>query len=330
MTNFEIAEIAKTIDMFDLASKTRHNLELSDVEKDAVGQLDAWAREIGKTGKDANHEIAAFISKTIDTDIYNTPDELLDRMFNRANIGANDDFELEITPKNTLIAHEAAQGGNVDRSFLDISVVTPTWKHRQVETDISYADLSRNGWKSVALITTYAKDALRNAMFTDIFNVVDTGIASGADNYFTSSGGKLGSTAMDQLALYVNDRTDGDGVCVALSKWIQQASKFTGFLSDKMLNDLNRSGRLGEYDGVSLYPISGARKLGDGNLLLTDNRLFGIAGKIGELDMRGDIRVLQTMDNNKENVHLKITGFNYGWAFNDSALENMCKIVITS
>ena len=37
-----------------------------------------------------------------------------------------------MTPKNTLVAYPAAPGGNVDRSFLDISVLQPVWKNRQV------------------------------------------------------------------------------------------------------------------------------------------------------------------------------------------------------
>ena len=56
--------------------------------------------------------------------------------------------------------------------------------------------------------------------------------------------------------------------------------------------------------------------------------MFGIAGKIGSFDMRGDVRTLQTEENNKEVVNLKVTGFEYGYAFNNDTLENVAKVVI--
>ena len=56
--------------------------------------------------------------------------------------------------------------------------------------------------------------------------------------------------------------------------------------------------------------------------------MFGIAGKIGELAMKGDVRVLETMDNNDEKVIIKITGFEFGYAFNTDTLKNVCKAVL--
>lgn len=326
MTNVEIAELVDSTNMYDIAYKTNHALELNVEEKEAASLLDAHFKEIGKRGCDPDHEISSFVQKVINEEIYNTPDELLDRIFDRGTIGEFDDYENITTPKNTLIAYEAAKGGNVPRSYLDVSVLTPTWKNKQLETDISYRDLARNGWKNIALITSYATDAFKNTMFAEIFSTIDTGITSGG-NFINAAGTKPTSTEMDQVALYINDRAErGEGVIVALSKYIQAVSKFTGFVSDELINEVHRTGRLGTYDGISLVPISSAKKLGSGNLLIPDSRIFGICGKVGTLDMKGEIKTYQDADNNKEVYHLMFKDFTFGYGFNAQALENIIKV----
>ena len=130
--NFEVADIMNKVDMFELASKTVHNLELSAEEQDARDALDAYFKKVGKEGHDPQHEIAAFVTKVVNEEIYNYPDELVDMLFDRDSIGAFDDYDgVKLPPKNTLVAHEAAFGGNVERSFLDISVLQPKWANYQ-------------------------------------------------------------------------------------------------------------------------------------------------------------------------------------------------------
>ena len=326
MTQIEIAELVKDTSVCEIATKTVKKLNMTDNEKVVAEQLDEWARKIGETGHDPDHEIAAFITRTINDEFYDAPNELLDSMFERGSIGEFDDYEAVIQPvKNTLIAHEAARGGNVEKSYLDFSILKPTYRNRQVETQISYVDLRRSGWKSVALLTDYATRALENALFYDIFSVVDAAITSGAENYIAEANALPSQATMDALALYLNDR--GAGTVVALSKYIQAASKLTGFNSADMLNEIHRTGRLGMYDGVSLYPVSAANRQGDGSLLLPDKRMFGIAGRIGSLDMKGEVHTYETENNNKETIDLKIADFTYGYAFNKDSLENVCKVV---
>ena len=93
MTKIEIAEAIKNTNMYELACKTNAKLDLTDSEKVTVAQLDAYFKEVGERGADPECEIAAFIRKTINEEIYNTPDELLDYLFNRDTIGEFDDFE---------------------------------------------------------------------------------------------------------------------------------------------------------------------------------------------------------------------------------------------
>ncbi|MBQ5681898.1 MAG: hypothetical protein IIV26_00110 [Peptococcaceae bacterium] len=108
MTNIEIAEAIKDTNMYELACKTNAELDLTDSEKVTVSQLDAYFKKVGERGADPEHEIAAFVKKAINEEIYNAPDELLDYLFNRDNIGEFDDFEGVTDPKNTLVAYETA------------------------------------------------------------------------------------------------------------------------------------------------------------------------------------------------------------------------------
>lgn len=328
MNQIEMAELVKDTSVCEIAAKTVRNMNLTDNEKTVAEYLDEWARKIGETGHDPDHEIAAYITRTINEEYYDAPNELLDAMFERGSIGEFDDYEAVVQPiKNTLVAYDAAYEGNVKKSYLDFTFLKPTWKNAQVESQISYADLRRNGWKTVALLTEYAQKSLENKMFYDIFSAVDAAISIGAENCIVEAGTTPSQATMDALALYINDRNGGS--VVALSKYIQAASKLTGFNSEEMLNEIHRTGRLGVYDGVSLYPISAAKKQASGELLIPDKKMFGIAGKVGALDMKGEVRTLETENNNKETIDLKITGFSYGYSFNNDSLENICKVVIT-
>lgn len=328
MANVDIAEVIKDTSMYELACKTMQNLEMSESEELVVAELDKKFKEIGKTGHDRDHEISAFIQKVINEEVYNTPDELLDRLFETNNIGADDDFEEIEDAKNTLVAHEAAQGGNVPKSYLDITVCKPTWKNRQIETEISYADLKKNGWKSVAKLTEYAVAALKNARFKDIFDNIDAAINSGAENFIPVDGTTMTQAAADAVSLHVNDYDEGDGVIVGYAKYIQQISKLKGFESEDMKNEVHRTGRLGMYDGVDLVPISSVRKLGDGTGLFTDKRVFGIAGKIGTISQKGEMDVYQTSNNNKEKIELKFANYTYGWAISPEAIKKVCKVTL--
>lgn len=188
------------------------------------------------------------------------------------------------------------------------------------------ADLRRNGWKSVALMTDYALRSLDNKMFNKIFSAIDAAIALGADNYIAEAGALPTQATMDALALYLNDR-DG-GTIVALNKYIQAASKLDGFVSSDMINEVHRTGFLGMYDGNPMHGISAARKQANGDLLIPDKIMLGIAGKLGTLDMKGDVRTYEVEETNKEIIDLKITGFTFGYSFNKDSLENVCKVVM--
>ena len=328
--NVEISEIMeKPGVMFDVAEKVEYRQNLTNEEKEIYEISDTWCREIGKTGYDKNHEIAAFMTRVINEEIYNAPDELLDYMFDRGSIGEFDVVEYTTTPKNTLDAHLAAQGGTVDRSFIDFSVVQPIVRNRQIETDLSYVDLRKNGFKSVATLTTYAKEALQNALFYDVFNMIDEAIVGG-EQVITAGGKVPTQAAVDSMTLYLLDR-DQSPVMVSLSKYAQALGRMTGradYLSGSMKDEFNRYGMVRFIDGVRVASISGARKTGKGQLMLPDLRIFGIAGKIGGLDIKGEMHVYEDADNSHDKLILRVKDFTYSVGITN--IENCAKMVLTN
>ena len=334
-TKIEIAELMeKNGTMYDWAEKVNRGVSLTAEENEISQVVDAWAKEIGTKGKDNDNEIAEFIIKTITDPVYNKPDALIEKMFEMDSIGEFDDYVINKTPKNTLVAYESAKGGNVYKSYIDTSALTPTWKHAQVETEISYTQLRRGGFKSIANMAVFAKEALDNKKIKDVFSALDTAIAGG-EQVFEVTGGEsaLTKTILDKLSLYVLDHlADGDtGIMFGLNKYAQaiaNMSGYTSYMSSTMKDDYNRYGLVKEYGGCLIGGFSGARKAADGELLVPDKRIFGISGIIGTLCDRGELRVYETLDNNKERVSLKFTGYEYGIKITNP--ENVAKITFTA
>ena len=334
-TKIEIAELMeKNGQMYDWAEKVNRGVSLTAEENEISQVVDAWAKEIGTKGKDSDNEIAEFIIKTISDPVYSKPDALIEKIFDMDSIGEFDDYTINKTPKNTLVAYEAAKGGNVYKSYIDTSALTPTWKHAQVETEISYAQLRRGGFKNIANMAVFAKEALDNKKIKDVFSALDTAIAGG-DQVFTVTGGEsaLTKTTLDKLSLYVLDHlADGDtGIMFGLNKYAQAIANmagYTSYMSSAMKDDYNRYGLVKEYGGCLIGGFSGARKAADGELLVPNQRIFGISGIIGVLCDRGELRVYETLDNNKERVSLKFTGYEYGIKITNP--ENVAKITFTA
>lgn len=328
MLKTEIAELMnKDGQMFEIAQKMTYNRNLSTEEKEVSQICDAWVKEIASNGNDKDCEIASFIRRTVTDEVYNAPDELMDRLFDRGTLGEFDDYMVDKTPKNTMEAHDAVIGGNVDKSYIDFTSLTPTWKHAQVEFELPYIEMRRNGFKSVALLTNYAVEALRNKQFYDIFTSVDNAI-TGGEQAISETTATPTLASWDAFSLYLLDR-DASPVAVSLSKYAQALGRMSGaatYLSESMKNDFNRYGLVKFNDGINIASISGAKKLASGERLLPDRKVFGVAGKIGTLDQKGDIRTYETMDNNAEKVSVKITGFEYGYCITD--IEKLAKITM--
>lgn len=313
--------------LFEVAEKVEYKRELNAEEKEIAEISDHWAREIGKTGKDPDCTIAEFVTKTVNEELYNAPDELLDQIFQRGTVGEFDDYEGHKDPKNTLVAHKAAKGGTVDRSYIDVSVLKPTWTNRQIETDLSYVDMRRNGFKSVATLTTFMKEACQNALYYDALALADEAI-TGGEQLIAVDGTMPTLEAMDKMSLYLNER-GSDNVIITLMKYaqaIRRMPNFAQYLSNVQKDEFNRYGLVKTYDGIGIAAISSAKKTGLGTMMIPDKRIYGISGTIGNLDMKGEIHTLQDMNNQNETVHLMLKDFTYGFMLTN--IENFVKMTL--
>lgn len=323
----EIAELVKNVDMFELAQKTNHQVALTDDERELTAELDARFKEIGESGHDRDHEISQFLKKTVNQEIYESPDEILDMVFERGTIGEFDDYSADFAPvENTLIAHEAAKGGTVPRSYLDFSGLTPQWVNLQIESDLSYVDLRKNGWKSVSTLAEYAVAALKNSMFAKSLGVLIDGIASGAENCIVESTTMPTATSMDALATYIAERQDGDALIIGLYKYILAASRLQT-ASEAMKDEMYKNGILSYYGGLPMKYLSSAKKV-QGQLMFPDKTILGISGKVGTLDMKGEIHTYQDENNQREMIHLMWKDYTFGYAFNAKTLEKVAKITL--
>lgn len=329
---FEFSEVMKKPGaLIDWAGKVTYGVELSQEDHDVSKCLDAWAKELGQNG-DPKHELSAMITKVFANEEVAAPSELLSRIFNETSIGEFDDYQEMYDPKNTIMAHEAIIEGNVDRSYIEHSVGKPQWKSLAAETDISMQDLRRGGYRTVANLISYIKDALELKKVQMTMEYIDSLIVDGHDNYIVESGATPTAAAMDELALYLHDVTDGETpVAFMLNKYRQQIAKLAQaerWPTDNVKTLYNSTGFIDQYAGIDLMSYSGQKKLADGSLILPDKTVYGVAGKIGSAITRGDARVLQEENINTERVHIKVTGFTFGWCVNKEYLNKIAKIVL--
>lgn len=233
-------------------------------------------------------------------------------------------------PKNTILAHEAIIEGNVDRSFIEHTVGKPQWKSLAAETDISMQDLRRGGYRTVANLVSFIKDALELKRVKMTMDYIDSLIVSGQPNYINETGTMPTTASMDEFALYLQDVNDGGTpVAFMLNKYRQAIAKLAQaerWPTEQVKNLYNTTGFIDMYSGIDLWSYSGQKKLADGSLILPDKTIYGVAGKIGSAITRGDARVLQEQDINAENIHIKVTGFTFGWCVKDT--EKIAKIAI--
>ena len=324
----DISEAVKKTDMFELAQKTNYKLDMTDDEKDVVAELDEAFKKIGETGHDRDHEISQFLRKVVNQEIYEAPDEVLDMLFERGSIGEFDDYDAAIMPpENTLVAYEAGYEGTVPNSYLDIDKLAPAWHNLQIQSELSYSDLRRNGWKSVSLLSEYAVAALKNTLYAQVFTTIDNAITNLMDNYLAAGSSAPTEVAMDWLSNWVAERADGSPLIIGLRKYILAASKLEN-ASDSMKEEIYKNGLLGYYGGIPMKAISSAKKV-QGQLMIPDKRIFGVAKPIGRLDMKGEIHTYQDQENATERIQLYWKDFTYGVSYTPTTLQNVAKIVLT-
>lgn len=293
----------------DWANKVQARAELTPEHVEMSEEIDVWAKEIGQ-GVRQFAELSQYLTKVVQPIYEDAPYELLETFFDFSSTGEFDNFEEIEEAKNTLQAYESARSvGTVDRTFLDYKSAAPTWKHVQLETEVTLEKLRKGGYKTVAELTQFAEDAIRNKMFAMIMGVVDGLIVSG-DNY---GSGALAELTVDAIVDYLND-ISGEGIILGTSARINEIRKLVPveFLSDGMKETLNRTGGLPVYRSVGFVGIPRTAKMADGTMPIATDTVYGIAGKVGEIINRGEMRVYSSQDINSEKIHLKFTGVEFG------------------
>ena len=294
---------------------------LSSEDKEISAVMDAWAKEIGRTGFDRDHEISQLITKSITLETVSAASELIDSMFETDSIGEFDDYRAEVDPKNTIKVYDAVVGGNVDRSFIDHKVLKPTWNNLQAETDLSLQQLRRGGYKSVANMVNFINEAFELEKVARVIDIIDKAITAG-NGAFSEAEATPSDAVMKSLALRMMDVTNGDmPVIFGQNKYIMAIAGLSGattYLTDAVKNQYNTTGKVTDYAGCRLVGLSGVKKLANGNFIIPDKKLFATAGKIGTCITRGDTLVQQETDINSEKIHIKVSGYSFGTLINDA------------
>lgn len=324
----EVASAIQEKNIIELSERAKLN-KLEAEDKEVIQLLDAFAREIGNSGKTSENTtlVSELIKKTVEPMVFQPDSSILSNMFNMGSIGEFDEEMYTGLPKNTIKVYDAVRGGNVPKSYVDPGLFTPVKFSLQAETELDYSDLRRNGWKSISKMTELTRESLEQEMFYRLFTGVDSALDALTGDQDIDTSSALTVANADTHARYLRDMSEGNPFMVGLSKYMDQIAKISGYetyLSDELKNELNRVGRLAMYNGVTISSIPTAKKTASGSTLVPDKRIFGIAGQIGDATMRGELRMYETYDNNAEKVHLKFTGYEFEYVI--YYLDKMARI----
>ncbi|MDT0160279.1 hypothetical protein [Bacillus sp. AG4(2022)] len=314
----EVASAVSEKNIIELSEKARLNTLQAD-DREAIEILDNFASEIGTSGKTSENTVlvSELIKKTVEPLLFTPDNSILSEIFDMDSIGEFDEKKFTGLPKNTIKVHDAVRGGNVPKSYVDPGLFEVKKIALQAETELSYADLRKNGWKSIAKMSELTRNAFEQELFSRLFAGIDAALDATTGDQNIDTGSALTPANAEILARYLRDMSEGNPFMVGLSKYIDSLQRIQGyesFLSNEVKNELNRVGRLAMFDGVALSSIPTAKKTAKGQTLVPDKRIFGIAGKIGEADLRGEMRMYETYDHNAEKVSLKFTGFDFDYA----------------
>jgi hypothetical protein len=326
LTDSNGSEIARRI--LSASAKTTAGIQLDADETEIVKTIEAAIKEMNRGGmrSDDMHLMAQFIQSVVQRDIENIPEEALAHCFDEMAVGANDVVEPYMLPEDTFVAYEAAHGGNVPASYLNIAPTEMKTKNLQVETYASFRSVSANPWKSISAITEYAGLALRGAMFRAIFADLDAKIPT--SNTVVAGASFPTQAEADELAQFAFSQGLADSAIIARAKYIFPFGGFAG-ASDAALNDAYARGVPGLYRGVRLIPVRETSSMKQ-NQLFPDNRIYAVAGKIGTLVTRGEISTAVDADNNTDQFHFLFKNFTFEYGFSDPGFGRIEKMTLPS
>lgn len=315
--------------MREWATNVVNRKSLTDEQVAISEAVNDFAKNIYKTGI-VTQELSQFIMTVLEPELEETPSELLSALFEEGNIQEFDEEGVYTSPKNTLMVRlSAARTGNVDKSYLDFTKGTKFSRHLQIETELPMSDLRRDGAMAIATYTLYALEAFENAKFRMIFAHIDSLIAGG-DQLFTCAG-TLTQEAMDAFAGYLEDRGGENSAITGLTTTLRGIRKMNGYHdwnSEEMKNSYYSKGSiLPKFNGVNVAPVKPNMDNKDKNAQpLPEDSLYGIAGKIGKLSMKGELVVRPIYDEKREVIELKFSGYELSCVITKP--ENCAKVQI--
>ncbi len=328
--NIELSEVLnQDRRMVEWANRVANRLELSEEDKAISSAVEGYIKKIDKTNStQAREALSELIVKIVEPEIFQAPSEILESMFNISSIGEFDTAKIYKSPKNLLIARESvARTGNVKKSYIDYTRGLVVEKHLQLETEMKLSDLRRQGAFQVAKIVEFAIDAFENQKFSIIMGYLDELITDGGENYVECTS-EITQEGMDEFNGYLDDHSEGQQpVIIGLSSTLRPISNFAGYeKSDRTKDYFNNYSVATRYRDSLIASIKAGRKMGNGETLLPKDRLFGVAGKVGELYTKGELRILSETDINSETIHLKLTGVEFGFCITE--LEKIAKLAV--
>lgn len=306
--------------MLDWARNVAGRVALSEADIEISKEVEGFIEKIDKVNSDeARVALSEFIIKVVEPEVFDTPQAILDYMFNTSSTGEFDKVAVYNSPKNTLVARESvARTGNVKKSYVDFTKGNVVEKHLQIETEVKLSDLRRQGAFGVAELVLFAIEEFNRKKFSLILEHIDSLIVNGGENYFEASG-EISLGAMDSLNGYLDDNCfDGEPVIAGLSKTLRPISNFQGYeKSDKTKDYFNNASVADRFRDSIIASVKAGQKQGNGETLLPADKIFGFAGKVGEQYTKGELRSLSETNINSEKIHLKLTGVEFGFCITD-------------
>lgn len=328
--NIELSSVLeKDGRMVDWAHRVYNRMELSEEDVEISSAVEGFIKDIDKKNSSSAREaLSELIIKVVEPQVFNAPYELLDELFATSSTGEFDKVTIYNSPKNTLVAREsAARTGNVKKSYIDFTKGNVVEKHLQIETEIRMSDLRRQGAFGVAQLIQFAIEEFQAKKFAMILAHVDSLIVNGGDNYVECAG-ELTQEGLEDLNAYVDDNCfEGQPVIAGLSSVLRPIATFAGYEKSEATKEyFNNASVATRFRDSAIVSVKAGKKMGNGEALLPKNRLYGFAGKIGEMYTKGEMRNLTETNINDETIHIKLTGVEFGFCITD--LTKVAKLAI--
>lgn len=264
------------------------DIKLSEREEQISEAVNGFVKDVWKFNSTGDKEkIAALVLQIIEPEIYDYPNEILQKLFDDAGaVGEYDKVIVRQSPLNTLVARQAAKNtGNVEKSYINFKKGNKYEDFLEIETELPLSNLRRDGAYGIALLTMYALEEFTRKQFKLITEFAFGLVKNGGDNYAECAGTVTGTAVKDLIKYLLGECVEGKPELLTLSDLgmdICDALDINYYSSD-MKDELNNVGFLTKVRGADLVTIKKGKKTGDGSTLLPEDTILGFAGKIGKI-----------------------------------------------